>query len=401
MENILVVGVNTRAVACSLKRLGYTVYSADYFGTVDLGSCADRVESILDQKPGISCGRFSENFNPNLLREIALEMVGDVDGVISLAGSSPSWFPSRKIIGNMEVDGVEDKFALFQRLNKYFNVSPTYLPSDNAEVWEIISNAPEKKFILKPRSGAGGYGVRILQGHGSGVTGLPEEVNLSQWLLQEFIEGENVSASVLSTPDEAHTILTTKQIIGDCTLGQKEPFGYCGNLVPYPRGLVNEGDKVSHGELALTNLDQKISQMATKVVDHLSLVGSNGVDFINQNGELYVIEVNPRVQGTWECAELSLNLNMAQAHLEACQGQLPEVPPPQKFAVKMVVHALERSLVGDLHFPGVYDLPHPGVIIEEGEPMVTVLSTGPTPEAIMTSAQKKVDQLYRAVSPDI
>lgn len=401
MENILVVGVNTRAVACSLKRLGYTVYSADYFGTVDLRSCVDRVESILDQKPGISCGRFTENFNPNLLREIALEMVEDVDGVISMAGSSPSWFPSTKIIGNMEVDGVEDKFALFQKLQKYFNVPPTYLPLDNAEVWEIISNAPEKKFILKPRSGAGGYGVRILQGDGSGVTGLPEEINLSQWLLQEFIEGENVSASVISTPDEAHTILTSKQIIGDCTLGQREPFGYCGNLVPYPGGLVNGEDEVPPGGRVPTNLDLKISQMATKVVDHLSLVGSNGVDFINRNGELYVIEVNPRLQGTWECAELSLNLNMAQAHLEACQGQLPEVPSPQKFAVKMVVHARERSRVSDLDFPGVYDLPHPGVIIEKGEPMVTVLCTGPTPEATITSAQKKVDQLYRAVVPDI
>ncbi|AXV40602.1 ATP-grasp domain-containing protein [Methanobacterium sp. BAmetb5] len=401
MENILVVGVNTRAVACSLKRLGYTVYSADYFGTLDLRSCADRVESILDQKPGISCGRFSKNFNPNLLREIALGMVGDVDGVISLAGSSPSWFPSGKIIGNMEVNGVEDKFALFQRLKKYFNVPMTYLPSDNAEVWEIISNAPEKKFILKPRSGAGGYGVRILQGHGSGVTGLPEEVNLSQWLLQEFIEGENVSASVLSTPDEAHTILTSKQIIGDCTLGQREPFGYCGNLVPYPGGLVSREEKVPPGGSSPTNRDLKISQMAAKVVDHLSLVGSNGVDFINRNGELYVIEVNPRLQGTWECAELSLNRNMAQAHLEACHGQLLEVPSPQKFAAKMVVHARERLPVSDLHFPGVYDLPHPGVIIEKGEPMVTVLSTGPTPEATITSAQKKVDQVYRSVGQDI
>lgn len=243
MENILVVGVNTRAVACSLKRLGYTVYSADYFGTVDLGSCADRVESILDQKPGISCGRFSENFNPNLLREIALEMVGDVDGVISLAGSSPSWFPSRKIIGNMEVDGVEDKFALFQRLNKYFNVSPTYLPSDNAEVWEIISNAPEKKFILKPRSGAGGYGVRILQGHGSGVTGLPEEVNLSQWLLQEFIEGENVSASVLSTLMRPILSLPLNRSLGTALWVRRNPLDTVETWYPIPGVWLMRGIK--------------------------------------------------------------------------------------------------------------------------------------------------------------
>lgn len=74
--------------------------------------------------------------------------------------------------------------------------------------------------------------------------------------------------------------------------------------------------------------------MATKVVDHLSLVGSNGVDFINQNGELYVIEVNPRVQGTWECAELSLNLNMAQAIWKHVRGNFRKFLLPRNLQLK-------------------------------------------------------------------
>lgn len=400
MENILLVGVNTRAVSCSLKKLGYTVYSADYFGTMDLRSCADQVESVLNQKPHVSCGRFTQRFNPQLIREMALKMVNDVDGIIACAGSSPSWFPSKKIIGNQDVGSVEDKFSLYQKLKKHFRVPETYQPVDIYEAAEIAKNAHGKKFILKPRSGAGGYGVRFfndlyLEGvhdlncvhdlgvhdldvHDLGGMGVIEEINSHDWIMQEFIDGENISASVLSAEDEANTILTSTQIIGDTMLGQKEPFGYCGNIVPYTG-------------------DIKISELASKVVAHLSLIGSNGVDFILKNGELYVIEVNPRLQGTFECAELSLDINMAQAHLEACQGRLLEVPPPSRFAVKMVVHASERSQVSDLNFPGVCDLPLPGVIIEKGEPMVTVLSSGNMMEDTIYSARKIIGKVYSAV----
>ncbi len=39
MENILVVGANTRPIACSLKNIGYNVYSVDYFGCQDIKQC--------------------------------------------------------------------------------------------------------------------------------------------------------------------------------------------------------------------------------------------------------------------------------------------------------------------------------------------------------------------------
>jgi uncharacterized protein len=396
MENILLVGVNTRAVACSLKKLGYTVKSADYFGTMDLRSCADHVKSVLDQKPGNSCGRFTQSFNPQLIQEMALEMVDDADGIISCAGSSPSVFPSRKIIGNRNVEMVEDKFLLYRELKKHFCVPETYLPADIHDAGEIARNSPLKKFILKPRSGAGGYGVRILKEGNVGLlenmdlahldgmdpeqnlTDIDREFSCGEWILQEFVEGENISASVLSTGDEARTILTSTQIIGDNKLGQIEPFGYCGNNVPYTG-------------------DIEISELAQKVVAHLSLIGSNGVDFILKNGELYVIEVNPRLQGTFECAELSLDINMAEAHLKSCQGHMMEVPTPQRFAVKMVVCASERSQVSNLNFPGVYDLPRPGVIIEKGEPMVTVLSSGKVMEDTIYSARRTVQKVYSSI----
>ncbi|MDO5835415.1 MAG: ATP-grasp domain-containing protein [Methanobacterium sp.] len=390
MENILLVGVNTRAVACSLKKLGYNIYSADYFGTSDSKSCTDYQKSFLHQKPLISCGYFAQNFHPHIIKEMALEMAHEVDSIICCAGASPSWFHASKIIGNSDVGMVEDKFFLFEKLKDIFNLPETYLPADIYEIQEIIKNYNEKEFILKPRHGAGGYGVRMAgdldlifkMGYDGRITpgkmNLDDEIESRQWILQEFIGGENISASVLSNGDEARTILTSTQIIGNCELGQKEPFGYCGNLVPNT-GIEN------------------ISEMASKVVGHLSLIGSNGVDFISRNGELYLIEVNPRLQGTFECAELSLDVNMAELHLAACHGHLMEVPQPRRFSVKMVVHARHRSQWKDLNIPGIYDLPYPGVIIEKGEPMVTIVTSHGVMEDAMFAAKRLAGIVYNSV----
>ncbi len=390
MENILVVGVNTRAVACSVKKLGYKVYSADYFGTMDLRSCADGVESVLDQEPQISCGKFTQRFNPHNIEEMALEMVDNVDGIICCAGASPNKFPSQKIIGNPAVDGIKDKYSLYKKLEGYFNFPETYLVKDIDDVRDITHNSPEKKFILKPRSGSGGYGVRTI----SSLDFESDSANINNYILfggesehkegilQEYIQGENISASVLSTKDDAQTILTSRQIIGDVGMGQMEPFGYCGNIVPYTG-------------------NSKISETAQKVVAHLSLLGSNGVDFITRNGEVYIIEVNPRLQGTFECAEMALDINMAEAHIKACQGQLMKISPPQRFAVKMIIHAKQRSQVGNLNMDGLNDIPHQGVIIEKGEPMATVLTSSHIKEDAIHMAREKINLVYKLVKPAI
>ncbi len=369
METIMVVGVNTRAVACSLKKSGYSVYSVDYFGTIDLKECTDFLHSILQQKPGSSCGYFLEDFNHDELDKSALSRLDDVDRVICLSGSSPSNFPPHKIYGN--TSEFEDKLLIYRWLKDDFQLPLTYIPGSLEEAKELMANHPDKEFILKPKRGAGGYGVQMWNDPKHGVDG---------WILQEYIPGENISASVLSTKDEAQTIITSSQIVGDKGLGQKEPFGYCGNITPYT-GLA------------------PIGKIAEDVITKLGLVGSNGVDFIHCDGEIYLLEVNPRIQGTFECVEASLGINLAEAHIQACQGHLINTPPPKNFAVKMVLHAKLRSKVGNIKIDGVHDLPANGVIIEAGEPMATVLTTDKKVENALQKAQLVADRVYENLAP--
>ncbi|HNS24722.1 MAG TPA: ATP-grasp domain-containing protein [Methanobacteriaceae archaeon] len=369
METILVVGVNTRAVACSLKKLGYKVYSADYFGVTDLENCTYLSRSIVKQRAGESCGYFKKDFNPGDLKKNALSLMDWVDKVICLSGCSPSDFPPAKIYGNPSP--WDDKGLLYHALKDDFLLPLTYMPGSIAEAREIIQQYPDKKFIIKPKSGAGGYGIRVWDD--------PENWPVD-WLLQEHIIGDNISASVLSTAEESRTIITSQQIIGAGELGQKEPFGYTGNITPYC-GQAN------------------IVELAEIVINRLGLVGSNGVDFIAKKGEVYVVEVNPRIQGTFECVEKSLGINMAKAHIEACKGRIVPIPTPQKFAVKMVVHAQERSKAGRINFRDVHDLPLEGVIIEAGEPAATILSSDSVMENAIHKANLGVTSVYENLSP--
>ena len=371
MENILVVGVNTRSVASSLKKLGYNIYSADYFGTCDLQECVHNYKSILQQKAYQSCGHFIENFNSGCLDELAEEFVDYSDYIICLAGSSPKKYPKKKIIGNKNVEDVENKYKLYKRLKNEFKLPMTFFVSDMIEACEIIDNYPDKRFILKPIVGSGGYGIKNWKKK-------DEYIDLKEFIVQELIEGLNVSVSVISTGSQSQTVLNSEQIIGEVNLGQREVYGYCGNITPL--------------------LDDKgAARISENVVDKLSLVGSNGVDYILKNDDLYLIEVNPRIQGTLECAEASLGINMMKTHIEACNGVIMDVPTPKKFAVKMVIHNKQKSMVGDLSFYGVHDIPLENVIIEKGEPLVTIIDSKQVLEDAVYSAEKQVNFVYSSL----
>jgi predicted ATP-grasp superfamily ATP-dependent carboligase len=371
--NVLVVGTNSRPVACSAKKMGNTVYSIDYFCTSDLVKCSDYLRCILTQIPYESCGHYIERFDPQILETYVSEVVDDADCILCSAGSMPDRFPGSKIIGNKKIEHIENKYNLYNLLKKKFNVPETFLVSSYEEAAEIAESKEDKKFIVKPIVGAGGKGIKRFEE-------TSENTNFNGLMLQEFIEGQNVSASVLSTQNEAKTILTSRQILGEGGLGQPDEFAYCGNLVPY------------------TN-DPEIKKTAEDAVIELSLVGSNGVDMIHTGEDIYVIEVNPRFQGTFECAENVLGINMVDAHIKACNGTLIETRDPDKFAVKMVIFAKRRSIAGDLNFEGVYDIPERNVIIEKDEPAATVVASDKKLENAIYKAEQLVEKVYKALEP--
>ncbi|MDI6644335.1 MAG: ATP-grasp domain-containing protein [Methanobacteriaceae archaeon] len=368
MAKILVVGTNTRALACSAKKLGHEVYSVEHFCTQDLQECSDYTHCTLTQEPYQSCGKLEENFDPVSIAEKAMEYVDKVDYILYNSGVLPKIFPKEKIKGNANTDHVENKFKFYKKIRNKFKVPETFLVSNVHEIQEILQEFRDKKFILKPLTGCGGAGITAID-YGD------EEEFISEMILQEYIPGDNISASVLSTKREALTVITSKQLIGIKELGQKEPYGYCGNIVPYHN-------------------NPEIKETSKELIKYLSLIGSNGVDMIYHQGELNIIEVNPRFQGTFECVESSLGINMVDAHLQACEDNLIDPPKPEKFAVKMIVFAKNRSMVKNVNIDHVYDLPYKQVIIEKNEPVATVITNSKILEDAIYSAKQTVQKVY-------
>ncbi len=386
MENILVIGANTRPIVCSLKDIGYNVFSADYFGCVDLRDCVTDYKSVLSQKPFSTCGNFSKKFDPDVIIKMALEMVNDVDFIIYNSGVSPLKLPKRKLIGNKDIEAVQNKYKFYKHLKKKFDgdfkLPETYLVTDLKDALEIADASEVEKFLLKPLEGSGGVGIQNIEE-------IDPDTDIHVAILQEIVDGCDVSASVLSSGDEATTILTSEQLIGNKWLGQRENYGYCGNIVPY----------IQQTNLKKQQNNTNIEEIAADVVADLKLIGSNGVDMIIKDEKVYVIEVNPRLQGTYDAAELALGVNMGQAHIMACQGQLMEIPFPKKFATKMIIFAKKRSLVGDLNMKYVHDIPAKNVIIEKGEPLATVLTSSKIREDTVYTANKMVNDVYKNLTP--
>ncbi|GAB6054992.1 ATP-grasp domain-containing protein [Methanobacterium movens] len=347
MEKMLIVGVNTRPLAHSAYQLGYEIYSTSYFCTMDFDRWHHK-KCILKQKSYNSCGKFEESFDPSLLMKLSSSYIDEVDHIISYTGTVPEKFPPSKIIGNKKVENVENKYKLYHKLKNKFKFPDTYHLSEIAEAQEIAAQFPEKKFIKKPVQGSGGYGIEKFKN--MNLESYPE----SEFILQEFVSGENVSASLLSTGTESQTILSSKQLYAEENPALPE-FIYGGNITPYP------------GE------DSVFKKVAQEVVDELKLTGSNGVDMVIANDDIYIIEVNPRLHGTFECAEAVLGINMMEAHIRACEGELLSVSSPEKYAIKKILFAKKRSLVGNLKYNGVFDLPLENTIIEPGQPLVTLI----------------------------
>ena len=159
-------------------------------------------------------------------------------------------------------------------------------------------------------------------------------------------------------------------------------YRYVGNIMPLTReSLMAETDCINKINDEMTSTSQNLSKK-------FKLAGSNGVDFIlNENG-LYVIEINPRIQGTFECVEKTLGINMLDAHIKACQGELIEIPKARHYSYKKIIYSPARMKYEAINLDNIYDLPHIGSITEKDEPLLTIIDESDDFEKLYEKVEK-------------
>ena len=362
MEKLLLIGIDTRSMLKSALKLNYDIYSASYFSTSDTPSIENQ-KIILNESDGESCGSFEDQFSSQNILEISKDFLDEADYIIPISGVSPSEFPSkykRKILGSKDIENIEDKFKFFKEIKDEVLTPMTFRLTDIDEAFEINKNYNDVQFILKPLQGSGGYGINLLD-NASDI-----QFSEGEFILQEYVRGINLSSSVLADGSDSKCIINTR-LLTEHDFEKNNSFRYIGNILPLTEesimANVNDMEKITD------DMNTTSEMLARK----FKLLGSNGVDYILSEKGLHVIEINPRIQGTFECVEKSLGINMLEAHIKACQGGIMEIPKPQFYSYKKIIYSPARMKYEKIDLDNIYDLPHIGSITEKEEPLLTII----------------------------
>ena len=362
MKKLLLIGIDTRSMLNSALKLDYDIFSTSYFSTSDTPTIENQ-KIIIKESDGESCGIFEDEFNPQTILDISKDYIDEVDYIIPISGVSPSDFSKKdqkKILGNTNVEKVENKFKFYNEIKDEFLTPMTFRLTDIDEAFEISKNYDDIEFIVKPLQGSGGYGINLLNNM--------KDLSLDgrEFILQEYVQGINLSSSVLATKSDAKTIINTR-LLTEHDFNKNNSFRYIGNILPLTsKSIMADVDDV---EEVTDEMETKSERIAQK----FNLLGSNGVDYILNEKGLYIIEINARLQGTFECVEKSLGINMLEAHIKACQGEIIDIPEPQYYSYKKIIYSPARMKYEKIDLDNIYDLPHLGSITEKEEPLLTII----------------------------
>jgi len=203
-----------------------------------------------------------------------------------------------------------DKYLTYQALESKVPLIPTHkvqwdeIDTENYDIPAYdVSNG---KQVVKPADGVSCSAVQIISS--------PEEfkkaarevrkvTTLPYFLVQEWMEGDSVSVSLLANGKEAIPLSLNQQNVNS-TDGK---INYNGGKVPANHPLENEAKEI-----------------AKKAVESIKgLKGYVGVDMI-LGDEVHLVEINSRITTPYVALRNMLNFNLGEAIVESVKGQLPE-----------------------------------------------------------------------------
>ncbi len=329
-EKVLLIGTNVRNVASSAKRAGYRVYAITKYADADLFVYCDRVYSL------------------DAIGE-AEEIAQQINAKVVLCSNFETFEINAELLCNepKEAKKIVDKLEFYKTLENAGIPHP-----------RVLKN-PEGRVIAKPRFGGGGEGIKLTDKQVNGC------------ILQEFIEGVPCSVSLIASKEIVP--IACNFIFSGWREMNASGFRYSGNLTPLK---IDEEKR------------RELEKLAVETAELFDLRGSIGVDFILADRP-YVLELNPRFQGSLDSVEWSYDINLFSLHVKAFEGKKIEVAKPKRYAIRAVYFAdrdwdIRRDLTGNPFFADV-----PIGSYRKDDPMVSILSSGNYEEAFRKIRERK------------
>lgn len=347
---VLIAAFSGRALAQSARRAGYDPLVVDCFGDEDMRAAAAasvclpaRVQVGFLKKPLIEA-----------LSRLAAEASSPPIGLVLGAGfeCNPRLVAALaerfSLIGNAAdtIRRVKDPVEFFGALARLGIRHPEtrLTPPDHPDGW-----------LMKRIGGSGGLHI-----HACPATPRPDP----RRYIQKRIAGEAVSAMLLRSTKSQAFAFTTQWVSPQ----SKRPYRYGG----------------ANGWVDLDpDLEARIVDTCLIVGKEFGLTGIISFDFLVEDGEPVLLEVNPRPGATLDVLD-DVHGTLFRAHVEACKsGGDPakivtsgfKVPPPKSAAY---LYADRGPIeIGSILWPAwAADRPAPGTRIGKNQPVATVLAEG-------------------------
>ncbi len=344
MDNntVLIVAASGRALAASARRAGYRPLVIDWFGDADTLALA-HVHVRLDD--GLARG-----FTASAL-DTAIERIG---------GSEP--------IGVVWGTGFEDRPMLIARLAQRFrlfgNTADTVArlkdPQAFASLCRDCGVTHPDISLTPPASTAGWLAKRVGGAGGSHIRAAASET-MRGYYFQREAAGVPVSVQILSDAKRVLVLGFSEQWSSPAP---RQPFRYGGAVRP-----ANVSEKMA----------SSLAQTARRVALATQLVGLNSADFLVEEDDFRLLEINPRPSATLDIYEPPGG-SLFALHMAACRGELDsDEPSPPDAAATAIVYAERDVSIAPLDWPDwTADRPHTGTAIGAGEPLCTVQACAAT-----------------------
>jgi hypothetical protein len=409
-NSILVIGFNSRPLVYSLYQAGYSVYAVDFFGDLDLYPYVKDCIILIDELKK-NYEKMKENYK-TYLSEFAIKLLKKYPHIkyLLIGSGLDDAFNERKMILNQikKISPILDLNNDIQTIQKARDISKIYQYLTQEEISapltfklsEINSkNFPlDYPFILKKLTSSGGtnvYKIKNEDDFNSYIKLIREKSEEKEWIIQEFIEGNPVSCTIISNGSKAEVISVNHQIIGMDKLNPPREFMYCGNIVPA---------KLMKAE------EKKVVNISLKLTKSLKLKGINGFDFVIRDHQAYLMEINPRIPGSIRASEESLGLNLLKLHVKSFHfddwEQIKKVLQSSKqningYCTKLIYFApkdLEIEKIIEINkISFIHDKSKPDKKLKKGEPVCTILYQDETYSASFSGSLKIVDKLSEII----
>ena len=369
---VLIAALSGRALAQAAQRSGFAPLVADFFGDADLAALAQGNCQLA--------GDFQAGFEE-----------------AELVAALESLSPGHAALGLVCGTGFEDRPALLAALGRRWHllgnapglVAQLKNPMQFAALC-MQAHVPHPETRLQQPDTMSGWLVKQAGGSGGGHVGACLQSSAVKYY-QRLAYGLPVSLLVLADGQTCQILGTSLQWAAPTP---QQPFRYGGAVRP---ALLSPAQDAALSEAVAAIM----SALARQAAPSTGLKGLNSFDFLVRDTSFTLLEINPRPGAT---LDIFTHPSLFQAHVDACNGQLPAQKLAFADAQAAALLYAERDIPAwpaDIWPVWVRDRPKPGSFLPCGSPVCTIVAAAANAKAARHLLDQRLALMCRSIADNL